>query len=134
MKKPYDLKALTSLVWNFREARNWAQFHHPKELAAALSIEVSEVLELFRFRTTTEVTESLQDPSFQQDVGAECADILFLLLLLAHECHLDLEKSFQAKLQLLETRYPIDRASGKNLKWTAYQNDSNSSLGPHAAD
>ena len=69
-------------MWEFREARDWAQFHHPKELASALSIEVSEIMELFRFQSPEQVAEKLKGDEFRQAMGDELADTLFLLLLL----------------------------------------------------
>lgn len=115
-----NLKNLGQQVWKFREARDWAQFHHPKELASALSIEVSEIMELFRFRSAKEVTQLLLEEEYAAKVGDECADSLFLLLLLAHECGIDLEKAFERKMKLLETRYPVEKARGSNAKWTTY--------------
>lgn len=116
-----DLENLTQRVWEFREARDWAQFHHPKELAAALSIEVSEIMELFRFRSAAQVDELLADPDYRQQVGAELADSLFLLLLLSRETGVDLRAAFERKLALLEERYPVEESRGRNDKWTAYR-------------
>lgn len=116
-----DIESLTQRVWEFREARDWAQFHHPKELASALSIEVAEVMEHFRFRSPEQVNELLQQPEYRQQVGAELADSLFLLLLLSRECGVDLLEAFEQKLALLEERYPVEQARGRNDKWTAYR-------------
>lgn len=115
-----DLKSLTQRVWEFREARDWAQFHHPKELASALSIEVAEIMELFRFRNCEQVLDLLKDPEYRGTLGAELADTLFLLLLLARETGIDLEEAFERKLGLLEERYPVEKARGRNDKWTSY--------------
>ena len=115
-----DLQDLTQKVWEFREARDWAQFHHPKELASALSIEVAEIMELFRFKTPSDIAELLEQPEFREKLGAELADSLFLLLLLARESRVDLLQAFEAKLELLESRYPVEKARGRNDKWTEY--------------
>ena len=115
-----DLKAMTERVWEFREARDWAQFHHPKELASALSIEVAEIMELFRFKTPADIAEMLEHPDFQQKLGGELADSLFLLLLLARESGIDLFNAFETKLEILEARYPVEKARGRNDKWTEY--------------
>ena len=115
------LGELTDQVIDFRERRDWAQYHHPKELASALSIEIAEVMELFRFKTADEVKEMVKEPNFRDLVGAELADSLFLLLLLAHESGVDLKSAFARKLELLESRYPEDQARGRNDKWTVYQ-------------
>lgn len=115
------IEELTDLVVDFRERRDWAQYHHPKELASALSIEVSEIMELFRFKTAEEVKEMVKEPEFRDKVGAELADSLFLLLLLAYEAGVDLPCAFQRKLDVLESRYPEEQARGRNDKWTVYQ-------------
>jgi len=116
-----ELKELTQLVVDFRERRDWAQFHHPKELASALSIEVAEIMELFRFKTAEQVVEMVKQPEVRQELGAELADSLFLLLLLSHESDIDLREAFESKLELLESRYPVERAKGSSAKWTEYQ-------------
>lgn len=115
------IEALTQRVWQFREARDWGQFHHPKELASALSIEVAEIMELFRFKTPEDIAALLEQGSFHQELGAELADSLFLLLLLAHESKVDLVEAFERKLALLEERYPVEKAKGRNDKWTEYR-------------
>lgn len=116
-----DLPELTRRVVDFRERRDWAQFHHPKELASALSIEVAEIMELFRFKTAEEVRELVRETGFRDKLGAEIADTLFLVLLLAYESGVDLAAAFERKLVLLEERYPEDKARGRSDKWTAYQ-------------
>jgi dCTP diphosphatase len=112
---------LTEQIVDFRERRDWAQFHHPKELSSALSIEVAEIMELFRFKTADEVKEMLKEPRFRTKVGEELADSLFLLLLLAHESGVDLPQAFARKLEILEERYPEEKARGRSDKWTAYK-------------
>jgi dCTP diphosphatase len=124
-----ELKQLTSLVVDFRDRRDWAQFHHPKELASALAIEVAEIMELFRFKTAQEVRELLGEPSAQEELGAELADSLFLLLLLSYESGVDLRRAFEQKLELLEERYPVDKVKGKSAKWTEYQPDGTATVG-----
>lgn len=115
-----ELKELQARVVEFRERRDWAQFHHPKELASALSIEVAEIMELFRFKTAEEVQELLKEPEMQSELGAELADTLFLLLLLAHESEVDLRSAFEKKILLLEERYPVEKVRGRSDKWTEY--------------
>lgn len=115
-----SLQDLTRRVVDFRDRRDWSQFHHPKELASALAIEVAEVMELFRFKSPSEIHQLLQEESFNQQLGAELADSLFLLLLLAHDSGLPLQQCFERKMELLEQRYPEERCRGRNDKWTEY--------------
>lgn len=120
-QKAGDIERLTAMVVDFREQRDWAQFHHPKELASALSIEIAEIMELFRFKTADEVRDLLTDSTFKEKVGAEIADSFFLILLLAFESGVDIESAFRKKLELLEQRYPVEQSKGRSDKWTAYQ-------------
>lgn len=115
-----NLQELTDRVVEFRDRRDWSQFHHPKELASALAIEVAEVMELFRFKSPEEIQERLKEEAYTQQLGAELADSLFLLLLLAHDSGLPLQRCFEEKMKLLEHRYPEDRCRGRNDKWTEY--------------
>ena len=115
-----SLEDLTTQVVDFRERRDWAQFHHPKELASALTIETAEIMELFRFKSAEEVKTLVTQPKMASELGAELADTLFLLLLLAHESQVDLGEAFQKKLALLEECYPVEKAKGRSDKWTEY--------------
>lgn len=118
-----ELEELQKRVVTFRERRDWAQFHHPKELASALSIEVAEIMELFRFKTAAEVISMVEEPAFHEELSAEVADTLFLLLLLAYEGKVNLREAFEKKLELLEKRYPVEKVRGKSAKWTEYLTD-----------
>lgn len=114
------LDELADQVLDFRDRRDWSQFHHPKELASALAIEVAEVMELFRFKSPQQVATELEDGEFKEKLGDELADSLFLLLLLAKDSQIDLKSAFDRKLKLLEERYPEDESRGRNEKWTSY--------------
>lgn len=116
-----DIQELTHRIVEFRDQRDWSQFHHPKELASALAIEVAEIMELFRFKSQPEVDQQLEKPDFQSELGAELADSLFLLLLLAHDSGMDLKDCFEKKMALLEQRYPPEKCRGRNDKWTEYE-------------
>ncbi len=117
-----SLSRFTEKVVAFRDRRDWAQFHHPKELASALAIEVAEAMELFRFLSPEEIAEKLSgEPEYRERLGHELADSLFLLLLLAHDSGVDLQTAFEGKLALLEDRYPEESSRGRNLKWTEYR-------------
>ena len=111
-----SLGKLQELVVQFREARDWKQFHHPKDLSMVLTIEASEVMDLFRFKTNEEIREAL--PNIRRDLSHELADVLNLLLLLAHETGVDLDQALRDKLEILEDRYPVETARGRNLKYT----------------
>jgi NTP pyrophosphatase (non-canonical NTP hydrolase) len=100
----------------FRRKRNWEQFHKPKELASALTIEASELQELFQWKTHEEVTTLLNSAS-RGKVLDEIADITILLSYLCHDLNVDLNAAVQAKLEKNAKKYPVDTAYGNAKKY-----------------
>ena len=108
--RPVDeIKQLTDAVLRFRDARDWAQFHNAKDLAAGLSIEAGELLEQFLWKQPKDA-----DPV---KVKEELADVLIFALLLAHEQKIDLAQAIKEKLAQNDAKYPVDKAKGKSTKY-----------------
>jgi len=112
------LADLREEVLAFRDARDWAQFHQPKDLALALSIEAAEVLELFRFRSDAEVRAQVEKRD-TTELGHELADVLYWVLLLSHETGIDLAQAMEEKLAFNARRYPVELSRGRKDKYTA---------------
>lgn len=110
------IAALRDEVLAFRDARDWAQFHNPKDLALAMSIEVAEILELFRFQTDPEIRAQVE--AGLPELGHELADVLYWVLLLSHEVGVDLASALEEKLALSGQRYPVQLARGRKEKYT----------------
>jgi NTP pyrophosphatase (non-canonical NTP hydrolase) len=107
------MKQLIEEIRKFRDDRNWAQFHNAKDLAVSLSIEASELLENFQWKTSEQaVSENL--PNIQD----EMADVFIYLVLLADNLGLDLEKITKNKMEKNARKYPVDKAYGSNKKYT----------------
>ncbi len=115
------LAQLTAEIRRFVAERDWAQFHTPKDLAIGLSTEAAEVLEHFRFRSDPEIATRLEDESFRRAVGHELADALYFVLLMCDRFGLDAAQMLEEKLAISARRYPVEKARGKNLKYTEYQ-------------
>jgi NTP pyrophosphatase (non-canonical NTP hydrolase) len=115
-----SLKELVQKVTAFRDQRDWKQFHTPKDLSIAMSIEASELLELFRFKSDAEAEALVNERSV--DLQDELADVLYFVLLMAGDWNIDLPTALEAKLEKSGAKYPVERCKGKNLKYTAYQN------------
>ncbi|MFC5499036.1 nucleotide pyrophosphohydrolase [Caenimonas terrae] len=98
------LASLTLELRAFAAARNWEQFHSPKNLASALSVEAAELLEHFQW-LTEEQSRSL-DAATRQEVGREIADVLLYLLQLADKLGLDVAQEAQKKLALNAVKHP----------------------------
>ena len=110
---------LTDKIRAFRDARDWAQFHKPKDMAAAVAIEAAELQEHFLWKTDEDSSAHLV--SHGDDVAEEIADIAIYLMLMASDAGIDLGQAIEAKLAINEKRYPVDKAKGRNNKYTDYQ-------------
>lgn len=111
-----DLSSIQKKVIEFRNARDWAQFHDPKNLAEALSIEAGELLENFLWKS---VDQSRKLSEYELgNVREEIADIFIFLTYLCEEFKIDLIDVVQAKVSLNENKYPVEKAKGSSKKYT----------------
>lgn len=110
-------------VLEFSRARDWEQFHHPKDLGLALAIEVGEILEHFRYRTDDQIREVLGRPESHREIAHELADCLWLIARLADVCRVDLASSLREKLDEAARKYPVEKSYGRSDKYTAYRDD-----------
>ena len=111
---PDSLDDLASQLSRFAQARDWQQFHSPKNLASALIVEAGELLEHFQW--LTEAQSRALPPDKLHAVGAELADVLLYLVQLSSALGIDLLAAANAKLQVNEERYPVERAFGNHRK------------------
>jgi NTP pyrophosphatase (non-canonical NTP hydrolase) len=103
-------------VLEFRRKRNWEQFHKPKELAAAITVEASELLEIFQWKSHDEVARLLESPA-RGRVEDEIADVVILLSYLCHDLGLDVNAAVLAKLKKNEAKYPVEKSYGNARKY-----------------
>ncbi|MEK6802085.1 MAG: nucleotide pyrophosphohydrolase [Nitrospirota bacterium] len=103
-------------VLEFRRRRDWKQFHKPKELAAAIAVEASELLEVFQWKSHDEVARLLESPS-RVRVEDEIADVVILLSYLCHDLGLDVNAAVSAKLKKNEAKYPVEKSYGNARKY-----------------
>ncbi len=103
----------------FLKERNWEQFHNPKDLATALSIEANELLELFEWNTTEQSWQTLKEK--REEIGSEIADIMHFLIAFSNATGIDLYEEFNKKLEKNNKRYPKELVKGKTHKYTYYQ-------------
>ena len=108
-----NLAELTQALRQFRDERNWAQFHTLRNLIVSLNLEASELLELTQWKSEEEMLEisgeALRD---------ECADVLLYLLLIADKAGIDLEEAARNKLRKNAAKYPIEKSYGSSRKYT----------------
>jgi len=89
-------------------AREWEQFHRPKNLAMSIAVEAAELMEHFQWLTHDEADELFRDDETRQEVTDEMADVLSFLLSLANATGIDLAAAFEAKMARNELKYPAD--------------------------
>jgi NTP pyrophosphatase (non-canonical NTP hydrolase) len=111
------LEELTRRLTEFRDARDWRQFHTVKNLMLSLALEAAEVMELVQWKTDAEVDAALADPAFRTRLEEECADVFLYLLLLAERTGIDLARAAEAKIVLNEARYPVAKSRGNARKY-----------------
>jgi len=97
----------------FRDDRDWRKFHNEKDLAISISLEASELLELFQWKQSNEVVK--KDP---EQLKEELADVLIYSYMMADNLGLDIDKIIDEKLQKNISKYPINKSYGKNAKYT----------------
>ena len=105
----HTMKDMIDALRKFRDERDWQQFHNPKDLSLALSIEASELLEAFLWKQPEEA-----DP---QRIREELADVFAYAFLLADACQLDVNEIVMAKLRQNEEKYPVAKARGSAQKY-----------------
>ncbi len=111
-----DLSKIQQKILDFRNARDWAQFHDPKNLAEAISIEAGELLENFLWKTV-EQSKNLTDDELT-NIKHEIADIFIFLTYLCEEYKIDFLKEVEKKIAVNEAKYPVHKAKGSNRKYT----------------
>jgi NTP pyrophosphatase (non-canonical NTP hydrolase) len=109
------LDTVVKKIIEFRDERDWFQFHSPKNLAEAINIESSELLEIFLWMTT-EQSKKLGEPEIQ-NVKNEIADIFIFLTYLCHHFGIDLLDSVKEKIEQNSIKYPISKSKGSSKKY-----------------
>lgn len=105
-------------VQDFCEARDWDQFHGPKDLAIGVSTEAAELLEHFRFQSDEQALSLLSDPHIREEIEDELADVLFFVLRFSQRFNVDLTEALLRKIEKSKLKYPVEKAKGKNTKYT----------------
>ena len=114
-----DLAELRDVIRAFVDERDWHQFHTPKNLATALSVEASELLEPFQWLAAGERAE-LGEKGYEA-VRHEMADVLTYLIRLADRLDVDLRDAVLEKMAINRRKYPADQVRGDSRKYTEYK-------------
>jgi len=115
------LESVTTRIREFRDARDWAQFHNPKDMAVAISIEAGELLEHFLWKNGAEIEQRTE--SHREAITDEVADIAIYLTELADNLGIDLLEAMERKIAKNEAKYPASRVKGSARKYSEYESD-----------
>lgn len=99
-------------ILKFRDDRDWKQFHNSKDLAISLSLEASELLENFQWKSSEDAIEKNLE-----NIKDELADVFIYSILLADQMDLDIEEVIQNKLEKNKRKYPVEKSFGSNKKY-----------------
>jgi NTP pyrophosphatase (non-canonical NTP hydrolase) len=117
MNKEEPMEDLTALIKDFIRERDWEQFHAPKNLALALSVEAAEIIEIFQWKKDDQPLSPPELEGLRQEIG----DVLIYLLELADKFDIDILQAARDKMALNEMKYPVELVKGKADKYTHYQ-------------
>jgi len=107
-----DLQEITNAILQFRDARDWAQYHTGKDISMCLSVEAGELLELFLWKKDPDEVDRIK-------LRDELADVLYAAFLLAAHYELDVREIVLEKLEKNKEKYPVEKAKGRNEKYDA---------------
>ncbi len=113
-----DLDEIKNKLRQFALARDWDQFHSPKNLSMALAVEASELLE--RFQWLSEEQSNNLTVEQHQAVEEEMADVFLYLLRLADKLNINLLSAADDKISMNELKYPAEKVKGSSKKYTEY--------------
>lgn len=106
---------MTKRIVAFRDARDWKQFHNPKDLAVSLTLEAAEVIEHFQWKSAEEMEDYVKNK--KDHIGEELADVFYLVLLMSHDFGIDIVEAFDKKMAQNEAKYPVEKAKGSHAKY-----------------
>ncbi|MBC8709399.1 nucleotide pyrophosphohydrolase, partial [Staphylococcus pseudintermedius] len=107
-----ETKEILKAINQFRDERNWRQFHNEKDLSLSISLEAAELLELFQWKTSEEVVDSQQER-----LAEELADVLIYSYMLADNLDFDINEIIRKKLEKNTEKYPIEKSKDNRTKY-----------------
>ena len=106
------LKQLRISIKEFIDARDWNKYHNPKDLAISISLESSELLEIFQWLDKEEIEYQLKNSNLIEKIMEELSDVMIYCISLSNALDIDLSKAIQHKIQTNVSKYPIDKSKG----------------------
>ena len=112
-----DISKIKNILRKFSSDRDWDQFHNPKNLVMALSVETAELVEIFQWLNERQSKITHLSDQDRLRIKEEMADILIYLIQISDKLDINLEKVVLEKIKLNEKKYPIDISKGSSKKY-----------------
>lgn len=116
--KNIDIEKINNEVQKFVDDRDWSQFHSIKNLSMALSVEASELVEIFQWMKEEDSNQVKNDPKLKGKVSEEIADVFVYLMRVAVKCEIDIEQVTLEKIKRNAEKYPVDKSKGRSNKYS----------------
>lgn len=110
-----DIEDLTEKIIKFRNERDWAQFHRPKEIAISIALEAAEVLEHFQWKSEEDIKKYIK--TNKEEISDELADVFNYILIMSHDLGIDIIDASQKKLAKSTIKYPVEKSKGRYTKY-----------------
>lgn len=111
-----DISKITKKIIDFRDERDWKQFHNPKDSALSLVLEATEVMEHFQWKNAKEMEVYIQ--THKNEIAEELADTLYWVLLMSNDLKVDIAKAVEEKIKKNAQKYPVAKSKGKHTKYS----------------
>lgn len=116
-QNPPSVSELTQQLIEFRDARDWRQFHSLKDLILSLSLEASELVELTQWKPEQQFEEEAKEEQMHQRLREECADVFLYLLLVTERAGIDIQEAAAEKIKINGQKYPVEKSRGASTKY-----------------
>lgn len=113
-----SISEITGRIRRFASARDWEQFHNPKDMAVAIAAEAGELMQHFVWQQPDQIEARAED--HREEIASEIADVGILLFEMADLLGMNLGEVMEAKIARNEDRYPVSKAKGNNRKYNEF--------------
>jgi dCTP diphosphatase len=120
MTDSLDIDLIKKDFRNFVNEREWSQYQTPKNIAMAMSVEASEIVEIFQWLTEQESFDTKNNPEKKQDISYEIADVILYLIRLSDLLDINIAQAVKQKFEINKAKYPVDKVKGSSKKYTEY--------------
>jgi len=116
--KTTSIIELRERVSKFVQDRDWNKYHNPKDIAVSITIEASELLEVFQWVKDEDLDKTIKEPSKIARLEEELGDVMIYCISLANALNIDIAQAVMKKIEINESKYPVERVKGDYRKYT----------------